>query len=313
MAVLSVNRALSVAKNAVPHVYKTTKSYLGFSNSFSLNAPCLQKLVNQTKTAKRKDSSADDKGVTVTADSLFDADRLLRFPLFNPERVPIKLRESVETIVSPSTAPSVTRILNATMPESSKIALNAWKARMIKEMGKEGFDRYQQNLLARGRKLHQQIHNHLSHQSNDLDITEEIEKFWSSLSQVFPEIEKAIMLEKNVIHPLLGYHGIVDCVALFRGHLVVIDWKTSEKPKPTLQSIYDNPIQAVAYLGALNFDPAFQHHIDQVAIIIAYEDGAPAQIHHLPQKVCQQYWNSWLARLKTYWTTFTDKLKPIDK
>ena len=36
-----------------------------------------------------------------------------------------------------------------------------------------------------------------------------------------------------------------------RPHL--IDWKVSKKPKPTIQSMYDYPLQLAAYLGAVNF------------------------------------------------------------
>lgn len=42
--------------------------------------------------------------------------------------------------------PSVTRILTHTMSPVSKKALEAWKERMIKELGKEGFDTYQKGI-----------------------------------------------------------------------------------------------------------------------------------------------------------------------
>lgn len=38
--------------------------------------------------------------------------------------------------------PSVTRILNATMSDKAKKMLELWIARMIKELGQEGFDKY---------------------------------------------------------------------------------------------------------------------------------------------------------------------------
>lgn len=43
---------------------------------------------------------------------------------------------------SKSNLPSVTRILNATMSEQSKAALEKWKNSMIEKLGEDGFNRY---------------------------------------------------------------------------------------------------------------------------------------------------------------------------
>ena len=55
----------------------------------------------------------------------------------------------------------------------------------------------------------------------------------------------ALVLESSVVHPVLEYCGIVDCVARLGDTVVLVDWKTSERVKNSVQSLYDNPIQVM--------------------------------------------------------------------
>ncbi len=39
--------------------------------------------------------------------------------------------------------------------------------------------------------------------------------------------------------------------------MVVIEWKTSQRTKSTLEDAYDDPVQIAAYVGALNADDKY--------------------------------------------------------
>lgn len=118
-------------------------------------------------------------------------------------------------------------------------------------------------------------------------------------------------------------------ISVCRGVLCVIDWKTSEKPKPFLSNTYDNPIQVAAYAGALNSDDNYKYQViygdfdlllccllsdflqncfthlvslqvENGLIVVAYKDGSPAHAHKLDSKLMREYWKTWLIRLEEF-------------
>lgn len=234
------------------------------------------------------------------------------FPLVNPWRAG-KVTGQVESEVQEvrhkeldanfptKNFPSISQVLQGSMSEVSQSALNNWKAEKTAELGEVGFVEYQRGLFRRGSILHQRIMLQLTG-SGQIVVPKEIENYWKSLSHVFPDVKDVELTEKRVYHPFLCYKGVFDCLAKFKGELVVIDWKTSSKPKPTLAHLYDEPLQCAAYAGAVNYDPSLTYNLDKFAVVIAYESGEPATVHAFSSKVCQEYWTYFLKRLNTYWT-----------
>ncbi|KAM7288231.1 hypothetical protein ISCGN_028495 [Ixodes scapularis] len=241
-----------------------------------------------------------------------DKEVTLDFPIFNFLRDDIAAATDDETgdgAVSTETRtevssgyPSVTAILRDTMDPLSRRRLELWKERMVAELGQEGFDIYQQLLLNRGKSLHRSIHELLSGRPRDeVSVEPENEGHWASVRGLLEEIGPVRYLETPVSHPHLMYSGIADCVATYRDELVLIDWKTSKKPKPRLSDTFDNPLQVAAYIGALNYDDNYKIQVKDALIAIAYEDGSPCQVHRMGPAVCQRNWERWLQRLRSYW------------
>ncbi|KAM4729364.1 mitochondrial genome maintenance exonuclease 1 [Anableps anableps] len=204
--------------------------------------------------------------------------------------------------------PSVTRILQQTLSPEQSFYLERWKRRMIAELGEEGFKEYSQNVFKQGKLFHCALEDILTsadtwsnkNLSETPECPPEVQGYIQSIAHVLEDVSAVRAIESTVQHASLNYLGIVDCVARYRGVLCVIDWKTSEKPKPFLSNTYDNPIQVAAYAGALNSDDNYKYQVENGLIVIAYKDGSPAHAHQVNSELMSEYWKTWLLRLEDF-------------
>lgn len=209
---------------------------------------------------------------------------------------------------SRGSVPSVTRILQQTLSPDQLFYLERWRKKMIAELGEEGFAQYSQNLFKKGKLFHSVLEDSLSSgstwESKSPQEKEthpaEVQGYMESVLHILKDIRAVRAIESTVQHNKLNYLGIADCIARYRGVLCVIDWKTSEKPKPFLSNTYDNPIQIAAYAGALNSDPNYKYQVENGLIVIAYKDGSPAHAHCLSSELILDYWKRWLVRLEEF-------------
>ncbi|XP_031732581.1 mitochondrial genome maintenance exonuclease 1 [Anarrhichthys ocellatus] len=207
-----------------------------------------------------------------------------------------------------SSVPSVTRILQQTLSPDQIFYLERWKRRMIAELGEEGFKEYSQKLFRQGRLFHSAVEDILvsgatwknRNPPESSEYPPEVQGYMESISHVLEDVGAVRATESTVHHDMLNYLGIVDCVARYRGVLCVIDWKTSEKPKPFLSNTYDNPVQVAAYAGALNNDGNYKYQVENGLIVVAYKDGSPAHVHRLSSELMLKYWTTWLIRLEEF-------------
>ncbi|KAI4575435.1 hypothetical protein MJG53_011638 [Ovis ammon polii x Ovis aries] len=240
------------------------------------------------------------------------------FPLFNPEKsikpnpardppVPLKIPLQRNSI------PSVTRVLQQTMTSEQTFYLEKWRQRMILELGEDGFAEYTSNMFLQGKQFHGALESILSPQGNLKERDESLLEsgYVQSVQHVLKDISGVRALESAVKHETLQYVGLLDCVADYQGKLCVIDWKTSEKPKPFIRNTFDNPLQVVAYVGALNHDTNYSFQVQCGLIVVAYKNGSPAHPHFMDAELCSQYWAKWLLRLEEY--TKKEKSQNIQK
>ena len=88
-----------------------------------------------------------------------------------------------------------------------------------------------------------------------------------------PELNKInniLALEKSLYSEVLGIAGTVDCIAEYDGELAIIDFKTSEKPKPE-KWIEHYFVQAMAY-GCMLYELTGVM-VKKLVIIMSCENG----------------------------------------
>ncbi|NEQ96638.1 MAG: PD-(D/E)XK nuclease family protein [Cyanothece sp. SIO2G6] len=191
--------------------------------------------------------------------------------------------------------PSVTSILNATKPAEARRALARWKQRV----GPETAQQISTSASRRGSQTHKFLQDYLL--GRDSVCPDPVLPYWQSLETVMLHISNVRLVEGTVFHYDLGYAGKVDCVASYQGVPCVVDWKTSDRPKETIQRLYDNPLQVAAYCGAVNHTYAPQDvHLTTALIVIAIPDQ-PAEVFWFDADDLRVYWHQWQERLQQFY------------
>ena len=85
-----------------------------------------------------------------------------------------------------------------------------------------------------------------------------------------------------------------------RKQVIVLDWKTSQKAKTTLQSTFDNPLQLAAYAGALNQDERYKYQVEGGCLVMCYNDGRKATTLYMGKVQMRMAWEQWLERLNEF-------------
>lgn len=210
--------------------------------------------------------------------------------------------------------PSVSKVLQTTMPESQRQALINWKNLKIAELGIEGFEILQKGHLTKGKEFHGLLQKHFEGETVDLlTISPEVIQVWMSIEPLLDQFHvPATLIEEKVKHPFLCYQGVVDCVSIHKSSQTVIEWKKSDRQKKSLNLTFDAPLQLCSYIGALNAsrEEFKKNPIQNGIVVVAYSDGQKADIFELNENELKKYWKLWLNRLQEYWVRYRDDTLP---
>ncbi|MGG6296607.1 PD-(D/E)XK nuclease family protein [Leptolyngbya sp. AN02str] len=191
--------------------------------------------------------------------------------------------------------PSVTAILNATKPPEDREALARWRDRV----GSQEATRIATAASRRG----SQTHKHLCHylRGEPRECPELVKPYWESLASVLAELGDVQIVEEKVFHYDLAYAGQVDCVASYRGQPCVVDWKTADAPKQSVERLYDGPLQLAAYCGAVNHAfPQLGAELNQAMLVVAVPHQ-PAEVFWFEPEALSAYWAQWQRRVDQYY------------
>ena len=193
--------------------------------------------------------------------------------------------------------PSVSKILKNTAPKSKLFAISNWTKKQKELYGEDVFRQRMNDIKKKGLDFHRFIHQCLVDRKLNNEVPEKLCGYLASTRKVFDRLSDAIASEKSIQHTYLGYQGKLDTLACYRGNPCVIEWKTSQRKKSSLADCGENPMQLVAYAGAINSNSKSKIQVRHGLLVIAYEDGSPADVHVLDLKQCKHFWQDWLVRL----------------
>jgi genome maintenance exonuclease 1 len=191
--------------------------------------------------------------------------------------------------------PSVTTILNATKPQEDRERLFNWRQRV----GVAEANQISGAASRRGTGTHKQIQRYL--EGKDSPCPDAILPYWQSIEPVLQDVGNVRLIEGTVFNYDLGYAGIVDCVASFRGIPCICEWKTADKPKGSIERLYDYPLQIAAYSSAVNH---YYHDCDiklEHALIVVAIPERQAEVFWFEPESMQTFWQQWEKRVAAFW------------
>lgn len=194
--------------------------------------------------------------------------------------------------------PSVTTILNTTKSQEDRERLLNWRQRV----GVAEANRISGTASRRGTGTHKQIQRYL--EGKESPCPEAIQPYWQSIEPILQDVGNVRLVEGTVFNDDLSYAGIVDCVASFRGIPCVCEWKTADKPKGSVERLYDYPLQLAAYCSAVNQHyREYELNLKHTLLVVAIPE-MPAEVFWFEPEVMQAYLQQWEERVAAFWKLY---------
>jgi hypothetical protein len=190
--------------------------------------------------------------------------------------------------------PSVSTILNATKPQEDRERLYNWRQRV----GETEANQISGKASRRGTGTHKQIQRYL--EGKNPICPDSILPYWQSIEPVLQEISDLKLVEGTVFNYDLQYAGIVDCVASYRDIPCICEWKTADKPKGSIERLYDYPLQVAAYFNAVNSYYQDAIKINHALLVVAIPE-LPAEVFWFEPEAMATYSQQWEERVTKFW------------
>ena len=197
--------------------------------------------------------------------------------------------------------PSVTTILQATMPEEKKQKLAEWRLRV----GENKAEDIKNSAATRGTAMHTYLEHYIDGKGL-LDLSDEGRVAMAMAKKIiddgFGDLSELWGSEVTLFYEGL-YAGATDAVGVYQGRDSIIDFKQSNKPK-RVEWIKDYKLQMVAYAMAHNY--VYNTKIDQGVILMCSKDGF-FQKFISTGKEFTKYKHQFLSKIDQFYTITSKK------
>ena len=204
--------------------------------------------------------------------------------------------------------PGVSSILQETMPKANKKTLENWRNRI----GVDVADKISRESREKGTRWHSFLYLFVKKDyatAQELLATDkELVSFYRysrTFLMQFSKVVQAVIPEKPIYSDAYGYAGTFDCLAIANNEKILLDWKTSRKPKPE-KYVRDYYLQVAAYANAV--EELMGETIDRASIVVFY-DFQPPDVFKLDKEDLEFNFDLFKNRLKKFYEKYPRQIQ----
>eukprot|EP00128_Syssomonas_multiformis_P008847 Colp12_sorted_trinity150504_noHs@12769 len=201
--------------------------------------------------------------------------------------------------------PSVTSILASQRPPSDPLLIANWRVTKIRRLEKEGANGKLKDLHERRIRINTHIKKFLAnimekaghaHYDELFDlyantaVVSTDKGLWKTLKPVLKNISVLYSADAPAVHRGLGYAGSPELVGMYKDKMSVISFKHAVAPH--LEKEVSDPMQLVAYAGAINNDSRWPFTVTNVVQVIMSGQGSRVLVSN--RNECEAVYQQWV-------------------